>query len=197
MTLISPPTMIPPGDWPEQGAWTYDAYCLLPDTGWRYELIEGELLTAPAPHPRHQIASNVLGTALTNYVRRRKLGQILYAPIDVLLPAENTSVQPDILFLAKDRLKLISDRGIEGPPDLIIEILSPSNWIIDRQDKFVLFEKTGVQEYWIVDLKQQTIEVFNLTNAGYELLGRYQSGDQASSRQLDGFSIPADEVWAE
>jgi len=186
--------MIPAGDWPEQGAWTYADYSRLPDTGWRYEIIEGELFMSPAPHPKHQIVINRLGTALTNHVNQHQKGQIIYAPIDVFLPTENTSVQPDILFLAQDRLDLISDRGIEGPPDLIIEILSPSNWIIDRQDKFVLYEKSGVKEYWIVDIKQQTIEVFSLTAAGYEILGKYQGSDQAPSRQVDGFSIPVDDV---
>jgi Uma2 family endonuclease len=196
MTLISPPQMIPAGDWPDQGAWTYADYSRLPDTGWRYEIIEGGLHMAPAPHPAHQEASNTLSTALTNYVKQHQSGKIFYAPIDVLLPAENTNVQPDILFLAQDRLDLISDRGIEGPPDLIIEILSPSNWIIDRQDKFVLYEKSGVKEYWIVDIKQQTIEVYALTAAGYGILGKYQGSDQAPSRQLKGFSIPVDEVCA-
>lgn len=195
MSLISPPPMMPAGDWPEQGAWTYEDYSRLPDTGWRYELIEGELLMSPAPHPKHQIVINRLGTALTNHVNRHQQGQVVYAPIDVFLPAENTSVQPDILFLAQDRLDLISDRGIEGSPDLIIEILSPSNWIIDRQDKFVLYEKTGVQEYWIVDIKQQTVEVFSLTDNRYELLGRYATGEQAPSRLLDGFSIPVNDLW--
>ncbi|HCQ03489.1 MAG TPA: hypothetical protein DIT99_23615 [Candidatus Latescibacteria bacterium] len=74
-----------------------------------------------------------MSTALTSFVKQYRLGKIYYARIDVFLPVEDTNVQPDILFLAQDRLDLISDRGIEGPPDLIIEILSPSNWIIDRR----------------------------------------------------------------
>ena len=182
------------GKWPEQGEWTYEDYARLPENGWRYEVIEGVLYMAPAPNTRHQRAINVLSYGLTDFVEKRQLGRIYTAPIDVILPDRATPVQPDILFIAQERLDIITEQTIEGPPDLVVEVLSPGNWIIDRQIKSPVYETAGVQEYWIVDVHQGVIEVYDLHDRTYEMLGRYTGDETAASRLLPGFTISVNAV---
>ncbi len=180
--------------WPPQGQWTYEDYKRLPDDGWRYEVIEGELHMAPAPRPRHQRVIFALSGLLWDYLRRNPLGQAFVAPIDVLLPGLASPVQPDILFIAGERLDIVKEEFIEGPPDLIIEVLSPSNWLDDRRTKFRLYARAGVREYWIVDLEQRTIEVFARRGHSFALLNRYEPGDTVRSEVLPGFEVAVSEV---
>lgn len=180
--------------WPPQGQWTYEDYKRLPDDGWRYEVIEGELHMAPALRPRHQEATINLATAMSQFARSKKLGKVYTAPIDVLLSGLASPVQPDILFIAGDRLDIVKEEFIEGPPDLIIEVLSPSNWLDDRRTKFRLYARAGVREYWIVDLEQRTIEVFARRGHSFALLNRYEPGDTVRSEVLPGFEVAVSEV---
>lgn len=191
-TRIAPPPL--QGEWPAQGQWTYEDYKRLPDDGWRYEVIGGVLYMSPAPKTKHQRASNVLATSLTNFVEPSQLGRIYTAPIDVILPDLAAPVQPDILFIAQTRLGMITDNAIVGAPDLIVEILSPGNWIEDRRTKSALYAVAGVQEYWIVDVDRRTIEVFGLQGQTFEELGRYTAGETAASRLLQGFTISVNTV---
>lgn len=146
-TVVSP--RLAEGKWPPQGQWTYKDYKRLPDDGWRYEVIEGELHTAPAPRPRHQRVIFALSGLLWDY---------------------------------------------EGPPDLTIEVLSPSNWLDDRRTKFRLYARAGVREYWIVDLERRTIEVFARRGHSFALLNRYEPGDIARSEVLPDFEVAVNEV---
>ena len=113
-TTVSP--RLAEGKWPSQGQWTYADYKRLPDDGWRYEVIEGELHMAPAPRPRHQEATINLATAMSQFARSKRLGKVYTAPIDVLLPGLASPVQPDVLFIANDRLDIVKEEFIEGPP---------------------------------------------------------------------------------
>ncbi len=182
--------------WPPQGQWTYEDYRRLPDDGWRYEVIEGELRMNPAPSFWHQEASFNLSLELGNFVKRQRLGKVVTAPIDVKLGELANPVQPDILFIHKDRLDIIQERWIDGPPDLIVEILSPSNWIDDRRTKYRLYALSGVREYWIVDPDKRQIEVFVLRRGDYELIGRFGPDESARSEVLDGFEVAVSTVLA-
>jgi len=180
---------------PPQGEWTYEDWLRLPDDGWRYEVIKGVLYMSPAPRPRHQLISGELGYRLQSFVRAQGLGQVYYAPVDVFLPDQETPVQPDLIFIAREHLDIVRlDEGIYGAPDFIVEILSPGDWLKDRKEKFALYAETGVREYWIVDPKISTIEVYTLREAEYELLGRWGAGEVARSETLPGFSVAVDEV---
>lgn len=180
---------------PEQGEWIYEDWLRLPDDGWKYEVIKGVLYMAPAPRPRHQAISRELLYRLLSHVEAQALGEVYYAPIDVFLPEQETPVQPDLLFIARDRLDIVRpDEGIYGAPDLIVEILSPSDWYTDRKVKFPLYAETGVREYWMVDPKARTIEVYVLREATYELLGRWGAGEVARSEVLPEFEVAVDEV---
>ena len=121
--------------WPEQGRWTYDDWLRLPGDEFRYEIVEGELHVSPSPSTGHQFVVTSLIAAMHAYARKHELGAILTAPVGVRLPEQDTAVQPDILFVARDRLNIIRDDIIDGAPDLVVEVLSPSNWIYDRTRK--------------------------------------------------------------
>lgn len=182
---------------PAQGEWTYEDYRRLPDDGWRYEVLRGELHMTPAPNWKHQQAVYSLGVLLKLFLQRRHLGKACPAPIDVILPAVATPVQPDLVFISKDRMEIIKEGGIEGAPDLIIEVLSPSNWLTDRRTKFEIYALAGVREYWIADPRVRSLEVFALRNGVYELLGKFGPGEKARSEVLPGFEPAIDEIFAD
>ena len=181
---------------PVQGQWTYVDYARLPDDGWRYEVIRGELHMSPAPRPLHQDAITLLSFFLVGYLRKRNLGKAYVSPIDVILPGKlGDPVQPDILFIRSDRLHIIGETFIDGAPDLVMEVLSPSNPAHDRSLKYQLYAEAGVPEYWIIDPHERRDEVFVLRGGDYELLGRYGDNDTARSEVLEGFAFKPDEIF--
>ena len=127
---------------PTRAVLTYSDYAALPDDGRRYELHHGELSVTPAPGTRHQGAIVNLIGLLLEHVRSRGLGKIFVAPTDCIL-SNVTVVQPDVLYIATDRLAIISERGIEGPPTLVVEVLSPSTAHLDRDRKMNLYAEHG------------------------------------------------------
>lgn len=179
---------------PPQGEWTYEDYLRLPEDSYHYEVIEGVLYMTAAPTVKHQDAARNLLVALHLFVREHKHGKVYNSPIDVQL-ADQTVVQPDIIFIARERLSIVKESHIEGAPDLIVEILSPTNWVIDRRDKFAVYQAAGVGEYWIVDPDAKTVEVYNLRQGRYALLERYESGQTVQSELLAGFEISVDALF--
>lgn len=133
----------------------------------RVELVDGELIMSPAPRPLHQIVSYRLSQLLGKYVDENQLGQLLYAPVGVRL-AQDVLVQPDLLFIRQERVAdLIGDDNVNGAPDLVVEILSPSTAHYDRHAKLLTYARHGVPEYWIVDTDNQVVEVYMLENGRY------------------------------
>jgi Uma2 family endonuclease len=162
-------------------ALTYRDYAALPDDGKRYEVHDGELSVTPAPTPLHQIVLLNLATVLDAYVKARSLGRIMVAPLDVILsdrPGQTTILQPDVLFLDRERLGTISERAIEGPPTLAVEILSPSTAVTDRTRKRELYARYGVPYLWIVDPDTREVLAHVLDSGEYRLAARV-SGAQA------------------
>lgn len=186
--LSSPP-------WPEQGQWTFRDWEKIPEDGYRYELIKGELIVSPPPAVSHQDASGNLFFAMSAYIRKHDLGKVYSAPIGVRLPPSREPVQPDIVFVGAKHLGIIGEKYIEGAPDLIVEIVSPSNWNVDRQDKFTAYAKAGVKEYWIVDYRAKIVEVFLLEKREYALQGKFGKGQTVRATQMKGFEIKVDEVF--
>ena len=150
---------------------------------------------SPAPRPLHQRVSGNLTFEFQRFVRAGDLGEVLTASIDVILPGGlGTPVQPDILFIRHDNLGIVGKTTIDGVPDLVVEIFSPSNWIDDRRTKFGVYAEAAVEEYWIVDPKSVTVEVYRLQGDRYGLVESYGPGDVVSSIALDGFSVTVDEI---
>lgn len=151
----------------------------MPEDGRRYELLEGDLVVTPAPSTSHQLFSRNLQLLLVMHVEARQLGEVFDAPVDVLLDRDSV-VQPDLLFIRRDRLGIVRERAIHGPPDLIVEILSPSTEQRDRGAKRALYAKYGVLHYWMVDPVSKTL--MELVLEGQEYLVRGTAGEGAVVR---------------
>ncbi|MDQ1266883.1 MAG: hypothetical protein QG635_2036 [Bacteroidota bacterium] len=170
---------------PKDNRLTYEDYYNLND-GIRYELIKGELFMSPAPIIFHQHYSIEFSLFLKKYVKDNDLGIVLVSPADVILDNYNT-VQPDILFIAKENYNIIKERGIFGAPDVIFEILSPSTAKTDRHTKKEIYERFGVKEYWIIDLKNRFVEVFINISGKYELSASGSENEIVKSEIISGF----------
>ena len=173
---------------------TYEDYRNTPADK-RYELLEGELVMAPAPRIPHQRVAVELGTRLHTFVKDRCLGEILFAPCDVLL--SNTDVvQPDLLFVSRERSDiLLGGDNVRGAPDLVIEILSPSTSGLDRILKRRLYAKYGVREYWLVDPDAKTVAVLLIAEDGFDVAGTYGERQIVTSPTLKGFTFNLDEIF--
>lgn len=183
---------------PEQGKWTYDDWVKLPDNGYRYEIIDGVLHMAPPPNfVKHQRPAGRLFARLSNFVTTRHLGEVGMAPTGVRLPKQSVPLQPDIFFIAAGRSDVRFGHYVEGAPDLIVEVLSPSNWLYDRQEKFQAYQDAGVREYWIVDPRTQTIEGFVLEQGAYTLIGKWRADERACSQVIADFEISVAELFQE
>lgn len=174
---------------------TYEDYCQLPDDGKRYELIEGEVHMIAAPTTEHQRISFNLTIAIGTYVRENSLGSLFAAPTDVVLSRWDV-VQPDLLFVGKDREAIITETHIDGAPDLIIEILSPSTASLDQLVKRQLYARHGVRELWLVSPEANTIEVLELHKRAYRRRTLAGRGDTVTSSVLEGLELAVDEVFA-
>jgi Uma2 family endonuclease len=142
--------------------WTYAEFARLPSEGsTRYEVIDGDLAVTPAPTSAHQVVVGNLIRILGNFVHDHALGLLFPGPIDLLF-GEGDYLEPDVAFVRDDRAHIVSDRGIERAPDLVVEVLSPSTAHRDRGVKLERYRHYGVPEYWIVDVDGRAIEVWRL-----------------------------------
>ena len=132
------------------------------------ELMEGQIIQKSSPSLAHQIISGKLFFALETFNRMHSLGQVVTAPIDIVLDRYNC-LQPDLVFILNDQKDIITNNGIIGSPALAIEIISPSSAMRDRVHKKKIYERNGVKEYWLVYPEYEEIEIFELKNGLYEL----------------------------
>ena len=175
---------------------TYEDYKNLPESETkRYELLGGELMMVPAPTWFHQSISASLFKWLVRFVEEKALGEVRFAPLDVVL-SETDVVQPDLLYLSRERLKLVREGVVQGAPDLVVEIFSPATAQRDRTLKRTLYARSGVKEYWVVDPDAQTIEVLTLGARGYKRAGLYTREQVLESPLLAGLKFSLAEVFA-
>lgn len=160
-----------------------------------YELINGALVKKSAPSVQHQRAVRNFYDSLSAFVRVQRAGEVLFAPVDVKL-SDHNAPQPDLLFIRTERLSIIQEEAgfVDGAPDLVVEVMSPSTAKRDRIDKMKLYAEYGVLEYWIVDPLNKSIEVYRLRESAYALQHFAESGDTAGSGILAGFSISVDAI---
>ena len=166
----------------------------LPDK--RYQLLDGEMILAPSPTQRHQAIGAQLFVALRQFVNDNGLGRVWFAPLDVIL-SEFDVAQPDILFVSNARSEIVTEANIQGAPDLVVEIFSPSTEEIDRGYKRVLYGRHGVQEYWLVNPDAETVEVITMGPEGLDPQASYRRGETLSSLLLQGLSIDLDLIFRE
>lgn len=185
----------PEVDLPEKDRYTYEDYQQLPE-GAPYELIHGHLVMSPSPTIQHQRLVRKLSQALTDHVEGgERGGEVFFAPIDVRL-SDETVVQPDVLYVSPNRADRIGEQEIDGAPDLVMEVVSPSTSHLDVFDKKRLYEQSGVQEYWIVDPDSKTIEVHILADDEMALHEHRVEEGSATSSLLEGFTIDLADLFS-
>lgn len=173
--------------------YNYEDYLKLGDDK-RYEIIEGELfMMTPAPSIIHQRILRNLGYFLYKSISENNLGEIFYAPCDVVLDKENI-VQPDILFISRERMNIITEKNIQGSPDLIIEIISESTAYNDLIKKKMLYSKFKIKEYWIVIPEEKTIEINILKGEDFEFYKKFKA-EVLTSLILKGFTLDLNKVF--
>jgi Uma2 family endonuclease len=173
---------------------TYEDYAALPDDGRRYELHQGELSVTPGPGLSHQATLRNLVVLLHRHVSSRGLGEVFPAPVDCILD-NITIVQPDIVFVDTARRSVMTERGIEGPPTLAVEIISPSSTAIDRRRKLQLYAQYAIPFYWIVDPPARTIEAYQLAPGVYEGAGELSGITTLSLAPFPDLILDPQEIW--
>ncbi len=168
---------------------TYEDYCLLPEDGKRYEIVEGDLFVTPSPRTPHQQVVIELGASLLRLVKRRKLGRVFVAPLDVVFSPYDV-VEPDIIYISRERGSVLTEKNVQGAPDLVVEVLSETTARTDRTIKLKLYGKFGVQEYWIIDPEGPSAEIYRRGPEGLDLVAKLSATDALSSPMFPGFSVP-------
>lgn len=157
---------------------TYDDLLTTPNDGNRYEIVNGALLVSPSPTRDHQRIVYLLTQLVGDFVDEHGLGQVYSGPVDVRLGA-HTILAPDLLFIRTERLGIFNERLVEGPPDLVVEVASPSTRDRDNVEKMAVFAEAGVPEYWLPDPETRTFRMLTLQGGVYEETkptdGRYHS----------------------
>lgn len=171
---------------------TYRDYESLPE-GAPYQLIDGELVMTPSPTFDHQQIVLALASLLRAFVLERNLGKVVVAPMDVYL-TEDDVYQPDIIFISNERKKIIQER-IKGVPDLIVEVLFPSNAYLDLVRKKNVYEATGVKEYWIVDPMEKSIDVFENVGNEFRSISKARHAGTVASKIIGGFTVSLDKCF--
>ena len=180
---------------PKRKMLTYDDYVrFTPSESGNYELHDGQIIYTPSPKPKHQKLSMRLSSQLFSHVDRHQLGEILTAPMDVVFNPNDT-FQPDILFLSNDRLPLIGNAKIEGAPDLVVEILSASNTPKEMGYKKVIYELSGVKEYWVINLEKEILTQYENVEGEFVSRRVFQKTDTLTSLIINGFETPMAELF--
>ena len=192
MTPVSTPLAV------ERNAkrWTYEEYYrLTPEShAERYEIDHGELVPMASPTVTHQRVTMELASLMIAFVRAHDLGEVLVAPLDVIFGEDETS-QPDALFITKARADIIQDRGIFGAPDLVVEVLSPSSTRRDRQEKSTKYLRFIVQEYWLVNPAERSIEVRVWREGHWAVHSLARETGKAESLVLPDFSLDLAQIF--
>ena len=173
---------------------TYADYCAMTPEGGGFQLLDGELIEMPSPSHYHQDVAMDIGFPMRLFASDGGIGRVYLAPLDVIL-SEHDTAQPDVLFISNARRHIFGARVIEGAPDLVVEVLSPSTARYDLGYKMELYARHDVKEYWIADCDAETIRVLLLTDGAFAPAGVYGRGDTLTSPTLPGFSLSIDDVF--
>ncbi len=164
-----------------------------PEDNKRREIIDGELFVTPSPYFDHQRILRNLYDALRRHLEKHPIGELLFAPLDVILSVHDV-LEPDLLFVLNEHRHILKD-WVRGAPDLAVEILSSTTASRDRGLKMRTYARYGVREYWLVDPNQRAIEVYRLVEQGYELARTFQSTDTLTSELFPGLGLPVTPIF--
>ena len=173
---------------------TFEEFRQFPVDGKRYELLHGELHVTPAPATRHQFTVQNLAVSLGLHVVKNNLGEVLTAPLDVRL-GEDTVFEPDLVFISNACAGIIQENWIEGAPDLVVEVLSPSTAAYERARKLLIYAEAGVPNFWFLDPQAKTVEVLKLQGNKY-FVDTILAGDQVLTCDLfPGWQLPLRDLF--
>ena len=177
---------------------TYDDFVLFPDDGLRHELIDGEHYVTPSPNDKHQTILANLHLLIGPWLRLHPIGKLWLAPFDVVFSRFDV-VEPDLLYISNERrAQIATDANVQGAPELVVEIGSPSTRRRDETIKRALYERAGVSEYWVVDTRLDVVRVYRRLNAerfaGPEELS-LEAGDVLTTPLLPGLCLPLAEIF--
>jgi Uma2 family endonuclease len=162
--------------------------------GERYELTDGELIPVASPGKSHQRTLKRIGFPLNVFVDERNLGEVIFGPRDVVLTDTYVFV-PDLLFISNERARIDTYTVVQGAPDLVVEIRSPSTEHIDWTTKRELYAQHGVKEYWLVHPDDGIVWVLLLSDGVFTISGVYAAGDTLTSPTLEGFTLDLEKVF--
>lgn len=174
---------------------TYNDYCQIPPGHQRYELVGGAIRVVPSPSVSHQRVSKRLLLALAQWTESHGLGEVYSTPLDVVL-SEYDVVQPDLVYVSKERSGIINEANIWGAPDLVVEILSSGTAKWDRDVKRQLYARFGVQELWLVDPQARRAEIATLRDGALLTSQVYCPGVTLASPLLPGFALDVERLFA-
>ena len=180
------------------GKLTYEEFQELPrqDGRRQLELIEGEVFVTPSPNTKHQRAVGRIFRVLSDFVEKKDLGEVFIAPYDVVF-SRWTALEPDLLFIRKERSGIVTDANVQGAPDLVVEVLSPSNRAHDRERKVRVYEAAGVPGVWYFDPEERTAEILSLGGDGRYAVTATVSGNEAIvSTVLPGLFLGLNQIFA-
>jgi Uma2 family endonuclease len=196
MAAHNPPTHEVVELFPRQGEWTEELYFPLTERNRIVELSNGKLIVPPMPTTEHQGIVGNIYIALRSYVRTHALGKVSMAPLPVRLWPGKVR-EPDVMVMLNEHMQRVQNQRW-GPPDLVVEVLSPGTQTTDRSEKLAEYAAAGVQEYWIVTPEKQTVEVHSQAeDEVYTRTETYSAAESIASRLLAGFALPVAEVFAE
>ena len=167
---------------------TYHDFLLLPDDGKRYEILDGDLCVTPSPVTRHQLIVGRFLHHLMTYLETHPVGTVFTAPYDVVL-SEIDIVEPDLLLVLHAGRAVVTEKNVQGPPDMILEVLSPGTAARDRNLKRKRYERFGVQEYWLIDPDDNTLEMLAMQDERYVQVCRAARPAECVSALLPGLVL--------
>ncbi|MSU21170.1 MAG: Uma2 family endonuclease [Pedosphaera sp.] len=173
---------------------TVEDYRRLPETGPRYQLIEGDIFMAPAPNRYHQDISGNIQFTLQSYLEKYPIGKLYNAPFDVYLDEINAH-QPDLVFISKQNYSVLTDAGLEGAPDLVVEILSPKTADLDRKVKRRVYARSGVKEFWLVDPETTLVHVYYLQQDAEHPAATFGEKEEFASPHFPGLKIKGSRIF--
>jgi Uma2 family endonuclease len=175
---------------------TYDDFVQFPDDGNRHELIDGEHFVTPSPNRRHQAIVRELLGQIWSYLKQHPVGEVFGAPFDVVF-SDFDVVEPDLLFVSTERASVLTERNVQGAPDLVVEVGSPATRRRDEKAKRQLYERFGVREYWVVDPDLDLITVYRAVDGLYERAAELTltDGDVLSTPMMPGLTVPLANIF--
>ena len=176
---------------------TYDDFVLFPDDGLRHELIDGAHYVTPAPNTKHQLVLSNLHELIKPWLRNHAIGRVFFAPFDVVFSQVDV-VEPDLLYMSNERAaQILTDDNVQGVPELVVEVGSPSTRRRDETTKRTLYERAGVSEYWVVDPDLDVVRIYRRDGQRFarpqEL--SIEAGDVLTTHLLPGLELPLTDIF--